>query len=275
MDPLYVILAVPVAVAFCFLVILRKSLRRGWTRLRPQVNEWASLAMVALLEAFKKGIQDALKEVFKGIILTILREMTGFPKPCAAQGGAGGRCPDEPFVVHRRCLTRRYLHPTISDAPILGLQRGTSKTMCSHGSFLDDEFFYDILHHGILLHGILHHDILLHDVLLHDILHIGSLYGSLFHHGSLTVSPSITASSTTTSLIKTLSAMAIPYHEVSHHSVFPASCTSSSLSLDPRSRRLSKKHSSSWLSLIETPSSRHLAQQHLRWLFSCHRAHVS
>ncbi|KAK0376272.1 hypothetical protein CLIM01_06351 [Colletotrichum limetticola] len=89
MDPLYVILAVPVAVAFCFLVILRKSLRRGWTRLRPQVNEWASLAMVALLEAFKKGIKDALKEVFKRIILTILREMTGFPKPCAAQGGAG------------------------------------------------------------------------------------------------------------------------------------------------------------------------------------------
>ncbi|KAK1506733.1 hypothetical protein CTAM01_03065 [Colletotrichum tamarilloi] len=221
MDPLYVILAVPVAVAFCFLVILRKSLRRGWTRLRPQVNEWASLAMVALLEAFKKGIKDALKEVFKGIILTILREMTGFPKPCAAQGGAGGRCPDEPFVVHRRCLTRRYLHPTISDAPVLGLQRGTLQIMCSLGSFLDDMFSYDILHHGILQHGILLDDILLHDILLHDILHIGILYDSLFHHGSLTVCPPITASSRTTSLVKTSPATVIPLSRIVPSLHFP------------------------------------------------------
>ncbi|KAK1531329.1 hypothetical protein CPAR01_10978 [Colletotrichum paranaense] len=185
------ILATLVVVALCFLGIhYRRSLRRGWTKFsNTTAYTWARPVMVAFLKVFLSGMEKAATEIIKEIALVIWRGMTGFPKPCAAQGGAGGRCPDEPIVVHRGCLTRRCLLLTISDAPVLGLQRGTSKIMCSHGSFLDDEFSYDILHHGILLHDILLHGILLHGILLHDILHIGNLYDSLFHHGSLTVSP--------------------------------------------------------------------------------------
>ncbi|KAK7449050.1 hypothetical protein CaCOL14_007647 [Colletotrichum acutatum] len=229
------ILATLVVVALCFLGInYRHSLRRGWTKFSStRAYAWARPVMVALLEVFLSGMKKAATEIFKEIGLAIWRGMTGMQKPSAAQGGAGGRCSDEPIVVHRGYLTRRCLLLTISDAPVLGLQRGALQIMCSLGSVLDDMFSYDILHHGILHHGILHHGILHHGILHHGISQPGSPI--------------------TPSLKEAFFVMAVSYRNTS----ITASRTAVSSIMGLPSRRFLSQH----LSLLP---------RRLHWLFSYH-----